>query len=29
MRTPGNRQISEDGMKDIDLLLAGMRVTFN
>ena len=25
----GYRQISEDGMKDIDLLLAGMRVTFN
>ena len=25
----GYRQISEDGMKDVDLLLAGMRVTFN
>ena len=25
----GYRQISEDGMKDIDLLLAGMRVSFN
>ena len=25
----GYRSISEDGMKDIDLLLAGMRVTFN
>ena len=25
----GYRQISEDGMNDIDLLLAGMRVTFN
>ena len=25
----GYRQIGEDGMKDIDLLLAGMRVTFN
>ena len=25
----GYRQISEDGMKDIDLLIAGMRVTFN
>ena len=25
----GYRQITEDGMKDIDLLLAGMRVTFN
>ena len=25
----GYRQISEDGMEDIDLLVAGMRVTFN
>ena len=25
----GYRQISEDGMKDIDLLVAGMQVTFN
>ena len=25
----GYRQISEDHMRDIDLLLAGLRVTFN